>query len=238
MTKGGLLCKLPRHLLLSDDAIRERIREYTESQKLKPLNGGSSEKLSTKQSEELEKHLHTHTYLYVKDIISYVKAVFDVDYTIPGMHCWIKRHGFSYKKPSSSKLHVQEDVTLNAASTIAFLKKIESAYPTKYKIHVICDNARYYRNKDVTAYLEDSKVELHFLPPYSPNLNPIERIWKWMKERVMYNTYYADFMDFRNAVLGFLQCVSDLDPDSLLGKQFSSRIRDNFRALDTPATAI
>jgi transposase len=138
----------------------------------------------------------------------------------------------------SSKLHVQEDVTLNATSTIAFLKKIERAYPTKDKIYVICDNARYYRNKDVTAYLEDSKVELHFLPPYSPNLNPIERVWKWMKERVMYNTYYADFMDFRNAVLGFLQCVSDLDPGSLLGKQFSSRIRDNFRAFDTPATAI
>ncbi len=54
----------------------------------------------------------------------------------------------------------------------------------------------------------------------------------------MYNTYYADFMDFRNAVLGFLQCVSDLDPDSILGKQFSRRIRDNFRALDTPATTI
>lgn len=312
--KGWTLMQIAEALLLSDDAIRGHIREYKESRKLKPSNGGSSEKLSTKQSEELEKHLHTHTYLYVKDIISYVKAVFDVDYTVPGMHCWLKRHGFSYKKPSlvpgkanrekqeqwigeyeklkdslrgneticfmdgvhpthntqlsygwiktgvrkeiasnsgrsrlnlsgavdliTSKLHVQEDVTLNAASTIAFLKKIEKSYPTKDKIHVFCDNARYYRNKDVTAYLEGSKIELHFLPPYSPNLNPIERVWKWMKERVMYNTYYEDFMDFRNAVLGFLQCVSDLDPDSILGKQFSSRIRDNFRALDTPATAI
>jgi len=55
------------------------------------------------------------------------------------------------------------------------------------KIHIFCDNARYYRNKSVQAYIENSKVKLHFLPPYSPNLNPIERLWKWMKERVMYN---------------------------------------------------
>jgi len=72
----------------------------------------------------------------------------------------------------SKKLHIQEDKTLNAESTIAFLNKIEEAYPTKAKIHLFSDNARYYKNKAVKSYLENSKIELHFLPPYSPNLNP------------------------------------------------------------------
>jgi transposase len=71
---------------------------------------------------------------------------------------------------------IQEDQTLNAESTIRFFQKIEETYPEKKKVHVFCDNAPYYRNKAVKQYLETSKVCLHFLPPYSPNLNPIERL--------------------------------------------------------------
>ena len=67
---------------------------------------------------------------------------------------------------------------LNAQATISFLDKIEKAYPAKRKIHIFLDNARYYKNQSVKNYLEGSKIQLHFLPPYSPNLNPIERLWK------------------------------------------------------------
>ena len=87
------------------------------------------------------------------------------------------------------KVLVQEDTTLNAEATIRFFKKVEEAYPGKSRIHMFLDNAPYYKNKKVKEYLEKSKIMLHFLPPYSPNLNPIERLWKWMKERVIYNTY-------------------------------------------------
>jgi len=57
----------------------------------------------------------------------------------------------------SKKLHIQEDKALNAESTIAFLKKIEEAYPMKKKIHLLSDNARYYKNKAVKAYLENRR---------------------------------------------------------------------------------
>jgi len=127
-------------------------------------------------------------------------------------------------------------LTLNADSTKSFLKKIEEAYPTKSKIHLFSDNARYYKNKAVTAYLENSRIKLHFLPPYSPNLNPIERLWKWMKERVMYNTYYEYFEDFKSAIIGFLEAVSSLDSKSELGKSFASRIRDKFKPIGSPVT--
>ena len=134
------------------------------------------------------------------------------------------------------KLLIQENKMLNAEATISFFRKIEKAYPKKTKIHVFCDNARYYRNKAVTEHLKASKIQLHFLPVYSPNLNPIERLWKWMKERVIYNTYYPDFEDFRMAVFGFFALLSTLTAESVLGQDFRSRVRDRFRPINAPAT--
>ena len=127
------------------------------------------------------------------------------------------------------KVLIQEDKTLNAEATISFFRKIENAYPEKKRVHIFCDNAGYYRNKAVTEYLQTSRIKLHFLPPYSPNLNPIERLWKWMKERVIYNTYYREFEDFKLAVFGFFAALSVLAADSILGQDFRSRVRDKFR---------
>ena len=131
---------------------------------------------------------------------------------------------------------IQEDQTLNAESTIRFFKKIEDAYPNKRKIHVFCDNAPYYRNKAVKHHLETSRVSLHFLPPYSPNLNPIERLWKWMKERVIYNTYYEHFEDFKAAIIGFFAVLPILAVESALGQSLRSRVRDKFRPIGAPVT--
>ena len=70
--RGWSIAAIAEALLFSEDAIREHITEYRESKKLKPENGGSVEKLSIEQCEQLKKHLQSHTYLYVKDIIAYV----------------------------------------------------------------------------------------------------------------------------------------------------------------------
>ena len=129
------------------------------------------------------------------------------------------------------KVLVQEDEMLNAEATMSFLRKLEDAYPTKDRIHLFCDNARYYRNKAVTKYLETSRIRLHFLPPYSPNLNPIERLWKWMKERVIYNTYYQEFDDFKSAIFGFFSMLARLPAESVLGHDFRGRVRDRFRPI-------
>lgn len=136
----------------------------------------------------------------------------------------------------SHKILILEDQTLNAESTIRFFQKIENAYPNKRKVHVFCDNAPYYRNKAVGQFLGTSKVVLHFLPPYSPNLNPIERLWKWMKERVVYNTYYEHFAEFKAAIMGFFAVVSSLAAESVLGQVLRSRVRDQFRPIGAPGT--
>jgi transposase len=70
-------------LLISDEAVRNHIDEYKASKKLKPESGGSAEKLSEDQSQGLEAHLQTYTYLYVKDIVAYVEVIFGVLYSRP-----------------------------------------------------------------------------------------------------------------------------------------------------------
>jgi len=87
-------------LLLSDEAIKQHITEYHASQKLSTENGGSSERLNEEQSKELSQHLQLHTYLYIKDIVAYVKSRFGVSYSIAGMNNWLHAHRFSYKKPA------------------------------------------------------------------------------------------------------------------------------------------
>jgi transposase len=98
---------------------------------------------------------------------------------------------------------VRFDDTINAASTTALFEQIEDANPESQRLYVICDNAGYYRSKEVRHFLETSKIELVFLPPYSPVLNLIERLWKFLKKPVLYNSYYETFCKFRKACVQF-----------------------------------
>jgi len=98
---------------------------------------------------------------------------------------------------------VQEDERLNAESTIALFKKIERMNPTATTIHLILDNAGYYKGEKVREYLRTSKIDLVYLPPYAPNLNIIERLWKFFKKMVLYNRYYQTYHEFREACLKF-----------------------------------
>lgn len=129
----------------------------------------------------------------------------------------------------SKRVLIQEDISLNAQSTIFFFQKLERAYPEAHRVHVFCDNAKYYKNQEVKKYLYTSKIELHFLPPYSPNLNPIERLWKLLNEEVVYNRYYQEFITFKKAILGFLESLLD-PPIELLGK-LEKRLTDSFRVV-------
>lgn len=97
--------------------------------------------------------------------------------------------------------------SINAQSTISLLKKIELRHPDAEVIYTICDNARYYRSRKVKEYLETSKIKLVFLPPYSPNLNLIERLWKYFRKIVLYNKYYETFEEFKRACKSFFRQI-------------------------------
>ena len=99
------------------------------------------------------------------------------------------------------------DESVNAQSTIKLFKKILHKNPNAEKIHVICDNARYYRSKMVNEFLENSKIELVFLPPYAPNLNVIERLWRYFKKEIVYNKYYGTFDLFQETCKDFFKNI-------------------------------
>jgi transposase len=80
--KGWSIQQIAEALLLSDEAVRNHIDEYKASKKLSPQSGGSLEKLSAYQSQQLKNHLQEHTYLFVKDIVAYVQVIFSVTYTV------------------------------------------------------------------------------------------------------------------------------------------------------------
>jgi transposase len=120
----------------------------------------------------------------------------------------------------------KEYEAINGENTIEFLKVLEATSPAS-KIHVICDNGRSNKNKSVQAYLQTSKIEMHYLPPYSPNLNPIERLWKVMREMTTYNRCYDNFVDFGKAIRKFF--FKDIPK---MGKTLATRITDKFQRIE------
>ena len=56
-----------------------------------------------------------------------------------------------------------------------------------------------------------------------------------MKERVIYNTYYEHFEDFKEAIFGFFATLSTVTAESILGQSLRNRVRDKFRPIGSPA---
>ena len=121
---------------------------------------------------------------------------------------------------------VRSDASINAQSTIELFKQLESKHTDANTIYVTLDNARYYRSRLVQSYLEDSKIQCLFLPPYSPNLNLIERLWKYMKKVVLRNRYYEKFEDFREAIFHFFSHIKSHQ------HKLSTLLTMNFHILD------
>ena len=87
-------------LLIHESTVRQHIKDYMQSSKLKPENGGSQSYLSTQETQELVQHLTENTYHYSHEIVAYVMEQYQVHYSVPGMNKWLHHNGFSYKQPS------------------------------------------------------------------------------------------------------------------------------------------
>ena len=85
---------------------------------------------------------------------------------------------------------------------------LRAAHPGEVPLLVILDNVRYQHAASVKQRAEQLGIELLYLPPYSPNLNLIERFWKFLKKKVLRNRYYARFEQFVAAIEQFLGNVS------------------------------
>lgn len=119
-------------------------------------------------------------------------------------------------------------ITVDGQSAVQLLAKIEARNRDKRIIHVIWDNAPYHKGPDVRAFLsrENCRIHLIQLPPYSPHLNPIERLWAVMHQQVTHNRHYHTQKQFADAILAFFR-----EKIPKYWKDFRSQVTDNFRII-------
>jgi transposase len=119
-------------------------------------------------------------------------------------------------------ISVTNDTYITAESVCALLHKL-AALNLPVPITIFLDNARYQKCALVFATAASLRIELCFLPAYSPNLNLIERLWKFVKKQCLYSNYYADFGTFKSAIVDCLTGTHTIHKsalDSLLTLRF------------------
>jgi len=99
--------------------------------------------------------------------------------------------------------------SVDAQSTQQLYQAAIDKNPGAKQIYIISDNARYYKNKELNKWIESTKIIQVFLPPYSPNLNLIERLWKFLRKKVINTHFYRNKELFRKAVRKFFDNIAD-----------------------------
>lgn len=94
---------------------------------------------------------------------------------------------------------VTNDSYINAHSVCDLLRQI-AANNFAVPVTLVLDNARYQKCRLVMDLAASLNIELLFLPSYSPNLNLIERLWKFVKKQTLYGKYYDNFSAFKAAI--------------------------------------
>lgn len=254
-------------------------------------NSGYSGKLTPEQEEAIDHFVSTELITDCQQVAEFIKAAYDITYTINGVTKLLHRLGFVYKQTTlvpgkldeaaqaawlkgyeklKAKLpenevilfgdgvHPQHNVvatrawikkgqekriptntgrerlningvlnietmstvvhyakTLNAQTTMELFDKVQYAYPGKKKIHIVIDNAPYYKNKELQTYLRRRRcrIKVHWLPPYSPNLNFIERLWHFLKKEIIGTKRRQTFKEFEQDVKAFFDNFSDYETE-------------------------
>jgi putative transposase len=125
-----------------------------------------------------------------------------------GKHCGAKLVGvLDYE---TGAVYVEEHEKYDARVFLSFLKNVLLHYPTG-KVVIVLDNARIHHAKLLADFLDaNSRLQLMFLPPYSPNLNPIEGLWGWLKDSVINNVFFPHRRDICAAVRKFIVWVNSV----------------------------
>lgn len=124
------------------------------------------------------------------------------------------------------KVTINSFETLDSRAMEKHFLSLKQAYPNALKIHLILDRGPY----NISIRTRESALKmgicLHHLPPYSPNLNPIERLWKVMNEHVRNNRFFTSPSQFKEAILNFFKFTWPQ-----ISKLMVDRIHDTFQTL-------
>ena len=111
-----------------------------------------------------------------------------------------------------------EKESYDAEVFLRFLHTVLAHYPAG-RIVLVLDNARIHHARLIQPFLEQhkSRLQLIFLPPYSPQLNLMEGVWKWLKEMVIHNVFFGSVQKIVLAVRAFLRYAGD-HPDEVIDR--------------------
>ena len=161
----------------------------------------------------------------------------------PVAHGWIKKGHDKLIKQTASRtrqnimgaidLDTQRITALfpdkvNTDTNIEFMRLVKEEYSSANHIHMIIDNAPYHTSKETLRFAYENGITLHHLPPYSPNLNSIERLWPIMNEYVRNNVFFESAQLFRDKIKEFFSVTTREIKDTI-----KSRVTDNFRVQKT-----
>lgn len=302
-SEGWTVPMISQALRIHETTVTRYLNDYRAG-KLKNNSGGSESYLNEEQTNFLITHLEENLYHHNHQIVSFIKETWGIIFTVSGLHKWLHRNGFSYKKPKGRPYKVDVDKqaefieeynalktsagndepilfmdsvhptqatkitygwirtgkkkevsttasrtrlniigaiqleqlsetiteqyqTINGDSIIDFMNKLREQYSANKKLHLIVDQAGYHKSQAVKNEAEKLNINLVYLPAYSPNLNPIERLWKVMNEKVRNNKFFKSAKDFKDEINRFFNEILPKIAASL-----RSRINDNFQRLN------
>lgn len=113
-------------------------------------------------------------------------------------------------------VYCEEHERYDANVFLGFLEKILDLYPTG-KVVMILDNARIHHAKLIQPFLNENKLrlELMFLPPYSPELNLIEGLWGWMKSDIVNNRFFSSIAVVKTAIHKFIDEINKIPTNTI-----------------------
>ena len=117
--------------------------------------------------------------------------------------------------------------TIDSQAMEEHFKKLRKKYPKSPQIHLILDQGPYNISKETKEAAKKYDIVLHYLPPYSPNLNPSERLWKVMNEYTRNNKFFTSAKQFRKEIMNFFEVTWPK-----ISLSMRDRINDNFEILN------
>lgn len=122
-------------------------------------------------------------------------------------------------------VHLTNTTTINAWSLVELFRKLRELHPNE-PITLVLDNAKYQRCYVTQIAANMLNIELLFLPPYAPNLNLIERVWKFLRSKCLNAKYYATFAEF---IKGIEECIEKFQ--EVFQEELNSLLTWNFQTL-------
>ncbi len=194
-----------------------QVRHWLHKQGFKPLRAGQTPSKANPEKQEIfieqtlnpliEQAKTGELHLFFLDAAHFVTGVF-----LPILWC-IKRvfikssagrkryNVLGAVNAITKKIHtLTNDSYVNAQTIIDFLEQLRKTHQDGKPIYIVLDNARYQKCQIVQYMAWFLDIHLVYIPPYSPNLNIIERLWKWTKKKCLYAKFYENFQDFKEAI--------------------------------------